>query len=65
MKKVSLSILGAIAIIIGCKTNKPNSSAQSTEIKVDFVAKSNSTISGNASFIEKNGKVTFTAHLAG
>ena len=65
MKKISISILAIIAIAIGCKTKKSSASDHPNEIKVDFFAKSNSTVSGTASFIEKDGKVTFTAHLAG
>jgi Cu-Zn family superoxide dismutase len=35
------------------------------KLVIAFEAKSNSTVSGTATFIEKNGKVTFVAKLAG
>jgi Cu-Zn family superoxide dismutase len=65
MKKISISILAIVAIALGCKTKKSSANDHPNEIKVDFVAKSNSSVSGKASFVEKNGKVTFTANLTG
>lgn len=64
MKKISFSVLAIIALGMGCKTKKTDTSVKN-EIKIDFVAKSNSNVSGSASFIEKNGKVTFNANLHG
>jgi Cu-Zn family superoxide dismutase len=65
MKNLSISIIVIIAIAIGCKTKKSSTTDHPNEIKVDFIAKSNSNVSGNASFVEKDGKVTFTANLTG
>lgn len=63
MKKIIFSIVLIIAVIIGCKT-KSNSN-DSKNLKIAFESKSNSTVTGTATFIEKNGKVTFVANLAG
>ena len=63
MKKITLSIATIIAVIIGCKTN--NNTADSKKLAIAFESKSNSTVSGTATFVEKKGKVTFVAKLAG
>lgn len=63
MKKIILPILSCIALIMGCKTSSnPN---DSKKLNILFESKSNSSVTGTASFVEKNGKVTFVAHLAG
>ncbi len=54
--------MGVIAIIIGCKTNAVK---DNNKLVIQFEAKSQSTASGTASFVEKNGKVTFEANLSG
>ena len=63
MKKIILSIVLLIAIIIGCKT-KGNSS-NSKKLNITFESKSNSKVTGTATFTEKKGKVTFIAKLSG
>lgn len=63
MKKIVLSISLIIAVIIGCKTN--SNSSESKKLDITFESKSNSTVTGTASFVEKNGKVTFVAKIAG
>ena len=63
MKKIILSIALILAVIIGCKTS--SSSKDSKKLDIAFEPKSNSTVSGTASFVEKNGKVTFVANLTG
>lgn len=63
MKKIILSIALIIAAIIGCKTN--SNSSNSKKLELNFEAKSNSSVSGIATFVEKNGSVTFIAKLAG
>lgn len=63
MKKIALSIIGIIAVIIGCKTNTNSSDSKKLDLKLE--PKSNSTVSGTATFVEKNGKVTFVAKIAG
>ena len=63
MKKVIFSIVLLIVLIISCKT-KINSS-DSKNLNITFESKSNSTVSGTATFTEKNGKVTFVAKLSG
>ncbi|TDE53053.1 superoxide dismutase family protein [Flavobacterium sp. GT3P67] len=63
MKKIAGSIVIIIAIIMGCKTS--SSSNDSKRLDITFEAKSNSNVSGTATFTEKDGKVTFVAKLAG
>lgn len=63
MKKVIFSIVLIIAVIIGCKT-KSNSS-DSKSLNLVFESKSNSNVTGNATFTEKKGKVTFVAKISG
>ena len=63
MKKLILSTALILTILIGCKTS--NSSNDTKKLSISFEAKSNSTVSGTATFVEKNGKVTFVAKLAG
>jgi Cu-Zn family superoxide dismutase len=63
MKKVILSMILFIAIITGCKTSSSNETTN--KLNIIFVSKSNSTVTGTASFSEKNDKVTFIAKLAG
>lgn len=61
MKKIILSIVLIIVVIIGCKTVSKNTK----QLRLNFEAKSNSAVSGTATFIETNGKVTFEAKLSG
>lgn len=63
MKKIFLSVSLIIATIIGCKTN--SKSDDSKKLNIAFESKSNSSVTGSASFVEKNGKVTFVAKIAG
>ena len=61
MKKIIFSIVLIIVVIIGCKTV----SKSTKQLRLNFEAKSNSAVSGTATFIEINGKVTFEAKLSG
>lgn len=63
MKKIFLSVSLIIATIIGCKTN--SKSDDSKKLNIAFESKNNSTVTGTATFVEKNGKVTFVAKIAG
>lgn len=63
MKKLIFAIILIIGIIIGCKTK--SNSDDSKKLNITFESKSNSNVTGTASFIEKKGKVTFTAKLSG
>ncbi len=63
MKKILLSFAVIAAVIIGCKTT--NKSNDSKKLDLVFEPKSNSTVSGTASFEEKKGKVVFTAKISG
>ena len=63
MKKITLSFLVFAALLINCKSN--SNSSDTKKLEITFESKSNSSVSGTASFIEKNGKVTFVAKIAG
>lgn len=63
MKKIALSMIGITALLINCKSN--SNASDSKKLDITFESKSNSTVTGTASFIEKNGKVTFVAKIAG
>ncbi len=63
MKNIILSIVVLIAIVLGCKTK--NNTDDSKKLNIVFESKSNSNVKGTASFIEKNGSVTFVANMTG
>ena len=63
MKKIIASIAIITALIIGCKTSTKSNDAKTLTVALE--PKSNSTVSGTATFTEKNGKVTFVAKVAG
>jgi len=62
MKKLALYSALILAIVLGCKTKN---TTDSKRLDLTFEPKSSSTVSGTATFIEQNGKVTFTANIAG
>jgi Cu-Zn family superoxide dismutase len=63
MKKIIPSVAILIALILGCKSN--SNASDSKKLNITFESKSNSSVTGTASFIEKNGTVTFEAKLSG
>lgn len=63
MKKLIISFIILTALVIGCKTNTKSSDAKTLTIILE--PKSNSTVTGTATFTEKNGKVTFVAKMTG
>jgi|TARA_R110002124_G_scaffold241414_2_gene406670 Cu-Zn family superoxide dismutase len=63
MKKIILSTAIIIAVVVGCKIN--SNSAETKKLEFAFEPKSNSNVSGTATFVEKDGKVTFVAKLSG
>lgn len=63
MKKIIFSFAVIVALVIGCKTS--SNSNDTKKLVLIFEPKSNSNVSGTATFVEKNGKVTFVAKLAG
>jgi len=63
MKKIVITIALIVAVIIGCKTQKTSDTSKKLEIA--FESKSNSNVTGTATFVEKDGYVTFVAKLAG
>jgi Cu-Zn family superoxide dismutase len=63
MKKLIFSVVLLIVIIIGCKTK--GNSADTKSLNITFESKSNSIVTGTATFKEKNGTVTFVAKISG
>jgi Cu-Zn family superoxide dismutase len=63
MKKIVLSMIAITGLLINCKSN--SNSSDTKKLEITFESKSNSSVSGTASFVEKNGKVTFVAKIAG
>ncbi|MEL1254415.1 superoxide dismutase family protein [Flavobacterium sp. DGU38] len=63
MKKIIVSFAIIAVLIIGCKTSTKSNDTKT--LTVNLEPKSNSTVTGTATFTEKNGKVTFTAKIAG
>lgn len=62
MKKLIWFSLVAFGFIVACKSN---SSSNSNVLTIALTPKSNSTVSGTATFVEKNGEVAFEAKLTG
>lgn len=60
----TLALLAGTAIFIGCKASGSKASDEK-KITVNLESKSGSTVTGTAEFVEKDGKVTFTAKLHG
>ncbi|MEN9322891.1 MAG: hypothetical protein RL699_671 [Bacteroidota bacterium] len=63
MKKISLLVLVAFGVFLACKGTK--NSSESKSLSVVFEPKSNSNVSGTASFTEKKGVVTMVAKMTG
>ncbi|NBW27433.1 MAG: superoxide dismutase family protein [Flavobacteriaceae bacterium] len=63
MKKILVSIVIIIAVIVGCKTN--SSKGVASKLNVIFEPKSSSNVQGTGFFTEKNNQVTFTAKFSG
>ena len=63
MKKIILTLVIVFAIFFGCKT--ANSSSSDNKLTLDFESKSKSSVTGTATFVEKNEKVIFVAKLSG
>lgn len=64
MKKIVIGFVILAGIIYSCKTNSTDA-ANAKKVKIVFEAKSNSEVSGEGSFIQKNGFVTFKAKVKG
>jgi len=62
MKKIIFSSFIAIVLIIACKSG---SETKSNSLTINLEPKSGSTVSGTATFTEKNGTVTFTTKISG
>ncbi len=63
MKKIGLTVALLLAAIMGCKTGSTSGNTQ--KLTLNFESKSKSSVTGTATFMEKKGEVTFTAHLSG
>lgn len=63
MKKIVLPIVLIIVIIFSCKTSSNSNNSKKTTLT--FESKSNTVTNGTATFVEKNGIVTFVAKLTG
>ncbi len=63
MKKIILSFAIITALVVGCKTSTKSSDAKTLTVALE--PKSGTAVTGTATFTEKNGKVTFTAKMAG
>lgn len=63
MKKISLLILIAFAVFLACKGTK--NSSESKSLSIVFEAKSNSGVTGKATFTEKKDQVTMVAKMSG
>ena len=61
MKKIIISIAVLLIFTIACKSIF----SKKTELNLTFTPKSNSNVTGTATFTEKNGVVTFVANLKG
>jgi len=61
MKKIIFTIAVVIIAIIGCKSTATDSKT----LNLTFESKSNSNVTGTATFTQKNGKVTFVAKISG
>ncbi len=61
MKKITFFSTLFFVFILSCKT----SNTKTNELTITLEPKSNSTVSGTATFKEKNGFVTFTAKMSG
>lgn len=61
MKKLIIATTLAVTVFFSCKSGSGNKN----EIKVTLSAKSDSRVSGTATFTEINGKVTMVANISG
>lgn len=63
MKKIILGLTLLILVILSCKSSSTNAKANALTFALE--SKSNSGVTGIATFSEKDGFVTFTAKLSG
>ena len=63
MKKIILGLALLILVILSCKSSSTNAKANALTFALE--SKSNSGVTGVATFSEKDGFVTFTAKLSG
>ncbi len=65
MKKVILSTIVILAIVIGCKCKTGDAAKNGKSLTINLEPKSGSHVSGTATFTENDGKVSFTAKISG
>ncbi|WP_396194449.1 superoxide dismutase family protein [Flavobacterium sp.] len=63
MKKIVIGIVAIGLLLLACKSS--SSKEKSKAVSITFQSKSGSNVNGTASFIEKDGEVTFTANFTG
>ncbi len=63
MKKILIVTSLVLVVFLSCKGSGNTNDAK--KLSLTFESKSSSTVAGTASFVEKNGKVTFVAQLSG
>lgn len=62
MKKLIITTIVITAVLIACKSSTAN---DDKKVLINFESKSNSKVTGTATFIQKNNNVTLVAKLAG
>ena len=62
MKRTITTLILLGLILLGCKSSSSNTS---NSLQLTFETKSNSGVTGTATFIQKNNEVTLVAKLAG
>ncbi|SCY00839.1 superoxide dismutase family protein [Flavobacterium caeni] len=66
MNKIIFSTAIAASLFLGCKTSTDKQpAAPEKKLTVTLEPKSDSKVTGTAEFVEKDGKVTFTAKISG
>lgn len=65
LKITAIAILSAGAIFIGCKASGSKSASDEKKLTIKLEPKSGSKVQGTAEFVERDGKVVFTAKITG
>jgi len=65
MKKLLLGFAALGLFIYSCKSSTSSTAPDSKQIKIDFEARSNSKVKGDAVFLEKDGVVYLEAKMTG
>ncbi|HNP33486.1 MAG TPA: superoxide dismutase family protein [Flavobacterium sp.] len=68
MKKIFIGSLAFLALglfIYSCKSSSTNDKSNTKRVHINFESKSGSKVTGDATFVEKNGEVSLVAKLSG